>query len=642
MRLRSRAAGVLPLHRHSALQLLVDAVLAGGAYLLSYVLRFDSGMAHRYEALRDDTWWWAVGITVLVFLLFRLEQKRWRYVGQRDFLALGQACVVAVIALGTVIALVHPVTIHLRSGGQVGVGAPAGVLALFFLLLLLFTTGARFVARAIYERPFGGFRPSKDARRVLIVGAGDGGRLVLREILRNPGLGLSPAGFVDDDPTKHGTRVDGVKVLGDTGGDLPRVLDAIEPDDIMIAIPSAAGTLRARVVRAARERGVPVRTLPSVFELLQGGQQYVRQVRSVQVEDVLGREPVRMDLDRVGAYLTGEVVLVTGAGGSIGSELCRQIARVAPRRIVLLDHAEDNLFAIQRELEEDRHVHPSTLSSVLADAKEGERMREVFAEHRPTVVFHAAAYKHVGLMETNPIEAVRNNALATRLMARIAGEAGVRRFVLVSTDKAVAPQTVMGASKALAEFAVEEAAQRWPGTDYTAVRFGNVLGSSGSVVPIFRRQIERGGPLTITDERMTRFFMTIPEAVQLIIRSGSLGGRGEIFVLEMGEPVSIMQLARDMIELSGLDPDRDIAIEVVGRRPGEKLHEELFNPYERPQPTPAERILHAERTPMDPDAVSKMFESIGLLTLEGDAGGLAERVAELSSARVAPRLGDAP
>jgi len=642
MRLRHRAAGFLPLHRHSALQLVVDGVLAGCAYLLAYVLRFDSGMAHRYQALRDDTLWWAVGITVVVFLLFRLEQKWWRYTGQRDFFTLLQACLVSVIAFGTLVVLVHPVTIHLRSGGEVAVGAPAGVLALYFLLLLLFTGGVRFAARSVYERPLGGFRPSKDARRVLIVGAGDGGRLVLREIVRNRELKLSPAGFVDDDPTKRGTRIDGVKVLGDTNADLPRVMDEVEPDDILIAIPSAAGTLRARVVRAARERGIPVRTLPTVFELLQGGQKYVRQVRSVQVEDVLGREPVRMDLDRVGAYLTGETVLVTGAGGSIGSELCRQIARVAPRRIVLLDHAEDNLFAIQRELEDDRHVHPSTLAAVLADAKEGERMREVFTEFRPTVVFHAAAYKHVGLMESNPVEAVRNNALATRLMARIAGETGVRRFVHVSTDKAVSPQTVMGASKALAEFAVEEAAQRWPGTDYTAVRFGNVLGSSGSVVPIFRRQIERGGPVTITDERMTRYFMTIPEAVQLIIRSGSLGGRGEIFVLEMGEPVSIMQLARDMIELSGLDPDRDIAIEVVGRRPGEKLHEELFNPYEHPQPTPAERILHAERTPRDPEEVSSMFESIGLLALEGDVGGLAEHVGALSATRVTPRSPDSP
>jgi FlaA1/EpsC-like NDP-sugar epimerase len=282
-------------------------------------------------------------------------------------------------------------------------------------------------------------------------------------------------------------------------------------------------------------------------------------------------------------------------------------------------------------------VHPSTLVAVLADCKEGERMREVFAETRPTFVFHAAAYKHVGLMELNPVEAVRNNALATRLVARIAGERGVRAFVLVSTDKAVEPATVMGASKALAEFAVEAAQARWPRTRYATVRFGNVLGSSGSVVPIFRRQIARGGPVTVTDERMTRYFMTIPEAVQLIIRSGSLatdGDRGaDVFVLDMGEPVRIVDLARAMIELSGLDPDRDVAVEIVGRRAGEKLHEELFNRYERPKPTPAEKIMLAEREPLAPETVEAMFDEIRLLVFEGDAAGLAAKVAELSTVR---------
>ena len=466
----------------------------------------------------------------------------------------------------------------------------------------------------------------------MIVGAGDGGRLVLREILRNPELGLKPVGFVDDDPLKRRLRIDGVRVLGTTK-ELGRILDEVEPDEVTIAIPSAPGVLRANVVRCCRERGIPVRTLPTVFELLQSGATAVRQVRDVQIEDILGREPVRMELDRVGAYLSSEVVLVTGAGGSIGKELSRQIARVAPRRLVLLDHAEDNLFTIQRELEDDRHVHPSTLDVVLADCKEEERMREVFAAYRPTVVFHAAAYKHVGLMESNPVEAVRNNAIATRLMARISGQTKVKTFVLVSTDKAVAPATVMGASKALAEFALEAEQARFADTRFCAVRFGNVLGSSGSVVPIFRRQIALGGPLTVTDERMTRYFMTIPEAVQLIIRAGGLAktGEGEIYVLEMGEPVRILDLARTMIELSGLDPERDIAIEIVGRRAGEKLHEELFNPYERPQPTPAEKILRAEREARPPKAVDEMFDQIGLLVLEGDAAGLAAKVSELSA-----------
>jgi FlaA1/EpsC-like NDP-sugar epimerase len=322
---------------------------------------------------------------------------------------------------------------------------------------------------------------------------------------------------------------------------------------------------------------------------------------------------------------------------------------VGPRRLVLVDHAEDNLFEIMRELEEERHVRAAT--PVLADCKEEERMREVLTEYRPSVIFHAAAYKHVMMMELNPVEAIRNNALATRLVARIAGELGVSTFVLVSTDKAVSPATVMGASKALAEWAVEAAATKYPGTTYATVRFGNVLASSGSVVPIFRRQIAAGGPVTVTDERMRRYFMTIPEAVQLIIRAGSLserpdatarepgqpaGGRsasGEVFVLEMGEPVRIIELAETMIRLSGLEPGRDIAIEIVGARPGEKFHEDLFNPYERMQPTPAQKILRAEHDPLDPEWVEDTFAKINLLVLEADTAGLAEHVARLARER---------
>jgi FlaA1/EpsC-like NDP-sugar epimerase len=342
--------------------------------------------------------------------------------------------------------------------------------------------------------------------------------------------------------------------------------------------------------------------------------------------------------------LAGEIVLVTGAGGSIGSELCRQIARVGPRRIVLLDHAEDNLFAVQRELEDERHVRPALATAVLADCKAPARMREIFLEHRPTVVFHAAAYKHVGLMEDNPLEAVRNNAVATRLVATCSGEAGADRFVLVSTDKAAAPSTMMGASKLLAELALDSATSRFPRTAYKAVRFGNVLGSSGSVVPIFTRQIARGGPLTVTDERMARYFMTIPEAVQLIIRAGSLNpfpgeqpsrhgiGPAEVLVLDMGEAVRIIDLARAMIELSGLDADQDVEIEIVGRRPGEKLREELFNTHERPQPTPAEKILLAQREPLPAEVVESWFAEIEHLIQEGDAATLTTRVFECASA----------
>jgi FlaA1/EpsC-like NDP-sugar epimerase len=627
MRRRIRSA-TIPLHRHSLPQVAVDGALVALAYWLAYRLRFDapSGVPPRYDELFDATFVPVVIGSVVIFAAFGLYGKWWRYVTQRDYSSIVQAVVAAALALLLYIVLVKPVT-RTTGIGETAVTLPSGVLALHLLLMLTFVGGARFIARTVYERPLRGFRASKDARGLLIVGAGDGGRLVLREILRNPELRLKPVGFVDDDPLKRRLRIDGVRVLGTTQ-ELGRILDEVEPDEVTIAIPSAPGTLRANVVRCCRERGIPVRTLPTVFELLQSGATAVRQVRDVQIEDILGREPVLMELDRVGAYLSAEIVLVTG------KELSRQIARVVPRRLVLLDHAEDNLFQIQRELEDDRHVHPSTLDVVLADCKEEERMREVFDLYRPTVVFHAAAYKHVGLMESNPVEAVRNNAIATRLMARISGQAKVRTFVLVSTDKAVDPSTVMGASKALAEFALEAEQARFPATRYCAVRFGNVLGSSGSVVPIFRRQIALGGPVTVTDERMTRYFMTIPEAVQLIIRAGGLGKGsegGEIYVLEMGEPVRILDLARTMIELSGLEPDHDIAVEIVGRRPGEKLHEELFNPYERPQPTPAEKILRAERAPRAPHVVDEMFDQIGLLVLEGDAAGLAAKVSELSA-----------
>jgi FlaA1/EpsC-like NDP-sugar epimerase len=662
MRRRIRAAA-FPIHRHSLPHLAVDGALVAIAYYLAFELRFDNGaggneqLPHAYELLRERTIWWVLGGSLVVLVLSRVYQRRWRYAGQRDYEAVLRAVLAIVLLTVVAIAVLRPV--HPFSHHAGAIGLPNGVVALFGLLCLLFLCGVRMIARAIYERrPLAAFRGGgKGERSVLIVGAGDGGRLVLREIVRNRGLGLQPVGFLDDDPRKLGLRIEGVKVRGNTEQELPRVLSETEPDEVIIAIPSAPGSTRARVVRECRLRGIPVRTLPTVFELLQtssGGGTLARQMREVRVEDVLGREPVQMELERVGAYLAGETVLVTGAGGSIGSELCRQIARVEPHKIVLVDHAEDNLFQIQRELLDERHVPHTMLAAVLADCKEEERMREVFTEHRPTVVFHAAAYKHVGLMESNPVEAVRNNALATRVVAHVAGQIGARRFVLVSTDKAVEPATVMGASKALAEFALEAASVRFPETHYNAVRFGNVLGSSGSVVPIFRRQIARGGPVTVTDKRMTRYFMTIPEAVQLIIRSGSLGDRqvesregqegqagirpprAEVFVLDMGEPVRIVELARAMIELSGLDPDSDIEIEIVGARGGEKLHEQLFNAYERSRPTLAEKILLAERDPLAVETVEAMFAEIGLLVLEGDAAGLAAKVSELSSARGAP------
>ncbi|MEA2374587.1 MAG: hypothetical protein QOD53_1050, partial [Thermoleophilaceae bacterium] len=543
-------------------------------------------------------------------------------VDQQDFESIVKAVVTSSVAM---------VAVFFAIPKSVALDPPRGVIALDLLLTLGLVGGVRFLVRAVLERPFRGALAKRGTREVLIVGAGNGGQLVAAELRRNPELG-QPIGFVDDDPRKQGMRVGGLKVEGTTDT-LPRVLDGAEPDEVIIAIPSAPGVVRQKVVTACRERDIPVRTLPTVFELLSGGVDLMRQIREVQVEDVLGRQPVRVEIDRVGAYLSGEVVLVTGAGGSIGAELCRQISRVGPKQIVLVDNAENSLFEIRRELEQDRHF--TRTLAVLADCKDAVRMSEVFEEHEPGVVFHAAAYKHVPLMEENPVEAVRNNAVATRILAAAAGTAGAKRFVLVSTDKAVTPATVMGASKALAEWALEAAQHRYPQTAFATVRFGNVLGSSGSVVPIFRRQIAAGGPVTVTDAAMTRYFMTIPEAVQLIIRSGALAKGGEVYVLEMGDPVKIVDLARNMIRLSGREPDTEIAVEIVGRRPGEKIHEELFNPDERPQPTPAEKIMVAVRPPLDPEWVEGAFARVEELVYSGDARGLAATVSQLAEERAA-------
>jgi FlaA1/EpsC-like NDP-sugar epimerase len=607
-----------PVYRNKILQVAADSLLLALAYYLAFRLRFldRNDLPHRYAVLFAQSVGFVVLIKVAVFGASGLYQKWWRYVSGRDFLMIVRAVAVASAVVVILFTVLRPFAHSL----------PRSVAVMDFILTLLFIAGARLAVRLIVERPSYGHRVPR--HEVLVVGAGSGGQMVVRELQLNPNLGATAIGFVDDDARKRGMRMLGLKVLGTTR-EIEAILDETEPDEVVIAIPSAPGTVRARVVAACREREIRVRTLPTVFELLRGGVQLNKQLRDVQVEDVLGRDPIVVELDRVGAYLRDRIVLVTGAGGSIGSELCRQIARVAPRLLVMLDHAEDNLFEIDREMVEERHF--SHVESVLADCKEPHRMLEVMQRFKPSVVFHAAAYKHVPLMEANPLEAVRNNAIATRITAETAAASDVERFVLVSTDKAVNPQTVMGASKAMAEWIVEAAAHRHPGTRFASVRFGNVLASSGSVVPIFRSQIERGGPVTVTHPEMTRYFMTIPEAVQLVIRAGDIGaGRGEVFVLDMGEPVKIVDLAQNMIRLAGYEPEAEIAIEFTQPRPGEKLHEDLFGAGETPQPTAAKRIQRAVRhVAIDPEWVEGTLNSLEHLVMAGDEADLAERVVEL-------------
>jgi len=457
-------------------------------------------------------------------------------------------------------------------------------------------------------------------------------QVIVKEMLKSPSFGATPIGLVDDDPRKQGLRVHGVRVLGTTT-DLRRILREQHPDEVLIAMPSAPGETRQRVVDAARAGGVAVKTLPGLHELIAGDVDLAGQLRPVQVEDVLGREQVEVDLESVASYVVDETVLVTGAGGSIGAELCRQIARIGCKRLILVDQGETPLFEIERELVDQRGFPPSV--PVLADVGNTQKMRQVFERYTPGVVFHAAAYKHVPLMEANPLESVRNNTLATRTIAQVAIEFGARRFVLVSTDKAVNPKTVMGQSKALCEWIVEAFGHRDDiPTRFVAVRFGNVLASSGSVIPIFRRQIERGGPLTVTHPEMTRFFMTIPEAVSLTVQAGAIGGRGEIFVLDMGEPVRIVDLARNMILLSGKVPDRDIGIEFVGARPGEKLHEELWSDGETVSSTGHSKIRLVTRPSIDAEWLE---DALGELEGMVEAGDTLDLVAKLAGMMKEPR-----
>ena len=602
-----------PVSRHSIWQVGVDAVLVAAAWWLAWSLRFEHRPVY-YDRYLD---WSIVALVVViklpVFALCGFYNRWWRYVSTRDMWGAFRGVVLASVAVFLVFTLfeVHRVNV------------PRGVWFIDLLLCMAFVAGSRLLVRTIVERPLPG-RIVTRGKEAIIVGAGDAGQLVVKEMQRSPALGYTPIGLLDDDSRKRNLRLHGVRVLGTTA-DLAHVIRDRRPDEVLIAIPSASGELRARIVETARSLEVPVKTLPTLSDLVSGDADLARQLRPVEVEDVLGREPVEVDFASIAEYLKGEVVLVTGAGGSIGSELCRQIARIGPAKLVLLDHAEPALFEIERELVRERGFLAA--AAVVGDVRDPVKLRQVFDKYRPGVVFHAAAYKHVAMMEANPLEAVRNNTLGTRVVADVAVEYGAKRFVLVSTDKAANPKTVMGQSKALAEWIVETWGHRADVTTrFVAVRFGNVLGSSGSVVPIFRRQIARGGPVTVTHPEMTRFFMTIPEAVQLIVQAGAIGGRGQVYVLDMGEPVRIVDLAEKMIRLSGKEPGREIVIEYVGPAPGEKLHEELVGDGEAVTPSRHPKIDLITRPPVDSEWLEAELADLERLVEDGET---LELVAEL-------------
>ena len=567
---------------------------------LAFGLRFDLAFL-RHPDLRGFFLWFAVATTIVkppIFYGFGIYGRYWRYASVGDLLAVALAVSASTLALS--VALVS-LSVFIGVGGL-----SRSVLLIDWLLTLVVIGGVRLSVRVLSEARRPGVAHgmgSTGVKRVLLAGAGEAGLLVAREIKRNPQLHMETVGFVDDDASKQGKRVMGLPVLGGTES-LPDIVSDYRIAEVIVAMPTAPGTTVRQIVQRCRDIGTPSRTIPGVFELLDGVVN-VSRLRQIDITDLLRRSPVGTH-ESPERYLAGRTVVVTGGGGSIGIELCRQIARAAPRRLIVLGHGENSVFEADADL---RRVFPSLpIQPVIADIRDEQRITALFQHYRPSAVFHAAAHKHVPLMEENPEEAVSNNVLGTAALVRASLAGGIERFVLISTDKAVAPTSVMGASKRLAEAIVRDAAARHPGRAFVAVRFGNVLGSRGSVVPQFKRQIEMGQPITITDPEMRRYFMTIPEAVHLVLQAGGMGKGGELFVLNMGEPVRIVELARDVITLSGLSPE-DVPIVFTGIRPGEKLTEELWeaDAVIRPTAHPDVQEVHERQPPFD---LERMLEEM--------------------------------
>jgi FlaA1/EpsC-like NDP-sugar epimerase len=618
-----------PINRHRLPQLAADLAIVVAAWFFAFRLRFDTDLPVYYEYYVS----WQIlalvaAIKLGIFALFGFYNRWWRYVSTRDMWGAARGVVAASLVTFLVFSFfdVHAAEV------------PRTVWVIDGLLTLALVAGSRMLARTIIERPQSRSIVAR-GREVIVVGAGDAAQLMLKEILRTPDLGYTPIGLIDDDPRKKNLRLHGIRVLG-TSDELPHLLRDRRPDELLIAIPSASGEQRARIVEMARAENVAVKTLPGLNELIAGDLDLAKQVRPVEVEDLLGREPVEVDVDAIASYVKDKVVLVTGAGGSIGSELCRQLARAEPKRIVMVDQAESALFDIERELVDERRF--SACVPVLADVRNSKRLHQVFERYRPDVVFHAAAYKHVPLMEANPLVSVDNNVLGTRIVADAAIAHGVERFVLISTDKALNPYSVYGQTKTLCEWIVGSHGDRDDvPTKFVAVRFGNVLNSAGSVIPLFRRQIERGGPVTVTDPEMTRFFMTIPEAVALVIQAGAIGGRGRILVLDMGDPIRIVDLARNMIRLSGKEPDRDVPITFIGARPGEKIHEELFAEGETWKPTTHPKIVALDVSAVERAWLDGKLDELERLVEAGDTLELVGRLAAIvREPNGAPRAAD--
>ncbi|WP_041444846.1 nucleoside-diphosphate sugar epimerase/dehydratase [Syntrophobotulus glycolicus] len=569
-----------------------DAILINLALFGSFYLRLaieeNSSVSTDYYSTYIDAAVFATIAILAAFHFFGLYKTIWRYASVGELLSITYAVTVGVGITFVIVFFQAPQRM------------PYTVSLLFWLTTIFLVGGARFTQRLRQENSKHSSGPEQP-KRILIIGAGDAGVLALRELKNREFQEGYPIGFIDDSRRKISLQLQGFPVLG-SREEIPEVVRKYKVDEIIIAIPSASGETIRELVEICKGTKATLKILPGVYDII-GGKLNVSAIRNVQVEDLLGRDPVSVDLEEVAGYLKGQVILVTGAGGSIGSELCRQILRFGPEKLILAGRGENSIFEIEQELKK----YP--VSAEILDIKDAEKVRRIFQKYKPAVVFHAAAHKHVPLMENNPEEALRNNIYGTHNLAQAAAETGVKTFVLISTDKAVNPTSIMGASKRIAEMVIQDYDKRSE-TKFVAVRFGNVLGSRGSVIPTFKKQILAGGPVTVTDERMTRYFMTIPEAGQLVIQAGAMASGGEIFILDMGKPVKIIDLARDLIKLSGLEVDKDIKIVTTGTRPGEKLFEELLTDEEGTTATKNKRIFVARPNNISSGQINEVVTEI--------------------------------
>lgn len=579
----------LKLIRDKLKLLLIDAIILAVMPIMAVLLRFEGEIpAAEFDIFRACLPWMVL-ISLAIFYFYGMYHRIWHYARMRDLIAIVGAVTLSQAAIFILTVLLS-------------IAIPRSVMIITWLLDL----GAIGASRLMFKINLDLVTESKGGREnLLIVGAGDAGAMLARELEQNDAATISIVGFVDDDEKKQKGRLAGFPILGTTR-DLPAVVRKHKIDTIVIAIPSADGDAVRRIDRQCRKTGANVRIMPGIYEMI-SGDAGMGELREIRLEDLLRRDPIQLDFDQITGYIAGKTVLITGAGGSIGSELSRQISRVGAKEIILLGRGENSIYEIHQELK--RKFPEQTYHTVIANITDKDRMARIFKRFHPEVVFHAAAHKHVPLMEIQPDEAVRNNVFGTKNVAELADENHAEIFVLISTDKAVNPTSVMGATKRTAELVLQEINQHSK-TKFVTVRFGNVLGSRGSVVPLFEKQIAAGGPVTVTHKEMTRFFMTIPEAVQLVLQAGSQAEGGEVFLFDMGKPVKINDMAEDLIRLHGLTPGRDIKIVYTGLRPGEKLYEELLTSEEGTTSTKHKKIFKARIQPLDEADLKQSLQTL--------------------------------